>query len=348
MTNALRQRRSAQLMRYGVAAAVLAGVAFVTVSIDARSARPDLAQGLVTPGLEREIGRAQRIVVTSADASYRIERTDRGWVMRDRGDYPVSAARLEQLTSGLAQLTYTRRMTSDAARHGRLGVDDPREGGRGVLVQIEDSQGALLANLILGVETRGLYVRRPGETQVWAARGALPPLRDPAMWLELEPLALDANEIARAEIVPRTGRPYILERESRETRDFAIVAPARLAPLTPQTVTAAAEQLVNLSPIDVQTAPAIQGPVRARVRLRTYGGVVVDAEVIDVDAKSWVKITALADNPEAEPAAAEINNASAGWAYALSPAEVEALVPPLSSLLPPSDTRDDEPAGPGE
>lgn len=334
MTNALAERRRGRVVRYGLIAGLMAAVAFVTVSIDARSARPDIAQGLAVPGLEREITRAQRILVTSTDASYRIERTERGWVMRDRGDYPVSAARLEQLTNGLARLAFTRRMTSDQGRHARLGVDDPRQGGRGVLVQIEDGQGALLANLILGVETRGLYVRKPDENQVWAARGELPPLRDPATWLDLTPLTLDAAQIARAEIVPTIGRPYVLERESRETRDFVIVAPARLAPLTLQSVTQTAERLAHLSPVDVQPAPAIQGTPRARVRLRTFTGVLIDAEIIDVDQKSWVKITATAENPEAEPAAAEINNASAGWAYALSPAEAEALTAPLTTLLP--------------
>lgn len=336
MTAALRERRRTLALRYGLIAALLAGVAFITVSIDARSARPATAQGLVIPGLEAQLPRAQRILVTGAEASYRIERTERGWVMRDRGDYPVNAARLEQLTGGLAALQFTRRMTSEPARHGRLGVDDPRTGGRGVLVQIEDGQGALLASVILGVETRGLYVRRANENQVWAARGELPPLRDPAAWLELAPLRLDPAQIARAEIVPAQGRPYILEREGGQTRDFAIVAPARLAPVTAATVTAAAERLTRLSPIDVQPAPAIQGAAKARVRLRTFEGAVIDAELIDADGKTWLKLTALAERPEAEAGAAAINNASAGWAYALSPAEAEALAPPLASLLPPA------------
>lgn len=334
MTTQLAQHRRDSLMRLVIAAIVLAAIAFVTVSIDARSSRQDVAQGLVAPRLAAELPRAQRIIVTSHDASYRIEKTERGWAMRDRGDYPVNAARLAQLTEGLTSLAYVRRMTSEAALHARLGVDDPRQGGRGVLLQIEDGQGALLVNLILGVETRGLYVRKPDENQVWAVRGDLPPLRDAAAWLDLKPLALDPAQIARAEIQPSEGRPYTLDRESRETQDFAIVLPARLAPITPASVTAAATKLTQFAPADVQPAPAIQGAPRAHLRLHTFDGVLIDAEIIDVDARSWVKITAQAERPEAAQAAAAINNASAGWAYALTTTDRDALTPPLPSLLP--------------
>lgn len=334
MTTLKRERRRARAVTLAVIAAVMSAIAFVTVSIDVRASRPEQAQGPVIPNLQASLERARRIVVTTPDGAYRIEKTDEGWSMRDRGDYPVNAARLDLLTKALSDLAFTRRMTSDPQRHARLGVGDPREGGRGVLVQIEDGQGAFLANIILGVETQGLYVRRPGENQVWAARGELPPLRDAAAWLDLRPLAIEAAQLARVEIVPAEGRPYILERESRETNDFAIVAPARLAPIAPSVVTAAAEKLTSVSPVDVQPAPAIQGQPRARIRAHTFTGVLIDGELIESDGKTWLKLTAQPENPEAEQASLAINNASAGWAYALSPADVQALAPPLSALLP--------------
>jgi len=335
MTTERAERRRRRLFTLALVAAGLAAVAFVSVSIDMRAAQPNVAQGAAVPGLSETISRAQRITVTSAEATYRIEKTDRGWTMRDRGDYPVDAARLAQFTEGLANLQITRRMTSNASRFARLGVDDPAQGGRGVLVQIEDGQGARLVNLILGVETQGLYVRRPDESQVFAARGELPPLRNPAAWLNLQPLNVEAASIARVEIVPNEGRPYVLERErTGETADFAIVAPARLAPIAPSAVTSTAEKVLHLTPLDVQTAAAIQGAPQERVRLRTFDGVVIDAELIVLEGRVWMKVTALADRPEAEAAALAVNNSSAGWAYQLSPQDAEAIAPPLSALLP--------------
>ena len=87
---------------------------------------------------------AQRIEVVSTEASYRIERTpERGWVMRDRGDYPVAAwAARATDASARSSCAIVRRMTSDPSKHERLGVDDPREGGRGVLVRVESGNTA--------------------------------------------------------------------------------------------------------------------------------------------------------------------------------------------------------------
>lgn len=336
MTTDLAERRKARVLTLFLIAGALAAVAAVTTAISMRASRPDAASGLVVPGLADTIAGGQRITVTSAEASYRIERAQRGeqavWVMRDRGDFPVTPARLAQLTEGLEQLRFTRRMTSDPSKHARLGVDDPREGGRGVLVQIEDARGALLVNLILGVEPSGLYVRRPDGDQTWAAQGNLPPLRDAASWLELRPLDVPVDRLTRVEISPPVGRAYILARDGAE-QPWRIVTPA-LASLAQASVTAVAEQITRLTPVDVQPAPAIQGEARARVRALTFDGVSIDAEIIESDGGSWLKLVARAAAPEQEQTALEINNRAAAWAYRLSDMDAANLTPPLSDLAP--------------
>jgi len=335
MTTELAERRKHRALGLALLAGAFAAIAAITVAIDARSSRPNTASGPVVPGLEESIGRAQRIIVTSTEASYRIERTQRGWAMQDRGNFPVNAAALARLTEGLQSLQYVRRMTSDPSKHERLGVGDPREGGRGVLVQVEDGSRALLVDLILGIEPNGsgMYVRRTGQDQVWSARGELPPLRSIASWLELQPLALDPATLARVEIVPPASRPYTLAREA-QGQDFQIVLPARLAAVAQSSVNNVGERITALTPTDVMEAPAIQGAPRARVRAITFDGVLIDGELIDSDGKTWIKLVARAQTPEQEPAALEINNRSAAWAYALSSLDVDTLVAPLSTLVP--------------
>lgn len=331
MTSELAERRKGRTLTLFVVAGVLALIAAVTVGIEMRSSSPDAASGPVVLGLEETISGAQRITIVSREATYRIERTQRGWAMRDRDDYPVLPARLAQLTDGLESLRYTRRMTSDASKHERLGVTDPRQGGRGILVQIEDGRGALLVNLILGVETNGLYVRQPDNDQTWAAEGDLPPLRDVSTWMALQALNVPAERFARVEIMPAEGRAYILARDAAE-QPWRIAAPA-LAGL-PQMIAGAAVHLTQLQPNDVRTAPAIQGAPRARVRAYTFDGVIIDAELIESDGRTWIKMVARAETPEQEPAALAINNESAAWAYALTSEDTLAVAPTLSQLVP--------------
>lgn len=332
MTTPLSEQRKRQSLVYFMIAGALAAIAAVTVGIESRASRPDTMSGPVLPDLSEHIAEAQRITVISRDATYRIERTQRGWAMRDRGDYPVLSSRLAQLTDGLQSLRYVRRMTSDPSKHERLGVGDPREGGRGVLVQIEGASGALLVNLILGVEPGGLYVRRPGNDQTWAAEGDLPPLRDVSAWLDLRPLEIEAARLARVEIMPAEGRAYVLAREAPD-QPWRIAAPA-LAPLSQATVRNTAEHLTELAPVDVQPAPAIQGPPRARVHALTFDGVSIEAEIVESDGRPWMKLVARATAPEQEAAALRINNRAAAWAYGLSETDAQALAPPLSSLVP--------------
>jgi hypothetical protein len=332
MTTQLVQRRKRAAATLALIAGAVAAVAAVTVAIEYRSSRPDLASGLVMPGLSESIAGAQRINVVSSEASYRIERTQRGWAMRDRDDYPVASARLAQLTQALEQLRYTRRMTSDSSKHERLGVTDPRADGRGILVQIEDGRGALLVNLIFGIEPSGVYVREPDEDQTWAVAGELPPLREVSAWLDLHPVTVDAGQLARVEIAPAVGRAYIVERDAAD-QPWRFTSPP-LGAVAPSLVASTAERITQLSPTDVRSAPAIQGLTRARVRAITTEGLAVEAELIDSDQRTWVKLVARAQAPEQEAAALEINDRVAGWAYALSSMEAEALAPPLSTLLP--------------
>lgn len=338
MTTQLAERRKGLALTLSIVAAALVAIAAISVGIQTRASRPDEASGPVVPGLADSIANAQRIIVTSEDASYRIEKTQRGWAMIDRGNFPVEGARLYQLTQALEQLHYTRQMTTDPEKFDRLGVGDPRHGGHGVLLQVESGSGAFLVNLIIGtVPTAGqgvVYVRRPDQDQTWAAQAApsaqLPPLRNVAAWLNLKPLDLPADQLASVTISPPGSRPYILARADA-AQPWRLTSPPIA---TPAGVDSTAEKITQLTPIDVQPAPAIQGVATGHMQVTTSAGIIIDAELIPSGGKTWMKLVARAPNPDQESAALAINNRVAGWAYALADADLQALAPPLSALAP--------------
>ncbi len=339
MNTDLAERRKSQVLRLFAAAAALAAIAAITLAIEARSGQPNQISGPVVAGLAETIGEAQNIEVVSREATYRIAKIPRGWVMRDRGDFPVQQDRVTQLRRALERLQFVRRMTSDPTKHERLGVDDPREGGRGVLVRVTRGDTALLVDLIFGVEPGGrIYARRAAQDQVWEVRvddpsgAGLPPLRDLASWLNLRPLTMPAENLLRVEIMPAEGRAYVLARP-QPGQPWRIAAPA-LDAASQSIVTATAEQVLSLAPADVVEAPAVQGGPRARVRAWTADGLAIDGELIESGGKTWLKLVARAQAPEQEAAALALNASIAGWAYALTEADAGALAPPLASLLP--------------
>ncbi|NWG54624.1 MAG: DUF4340 domain-containing protein [Hydrogenophilaceae bacterium] len=336
MTTALAERRKKSALRWAVAALATLAVAAIVVTISARSADPTRVIGPVVPGLAQSLADAQKITIISSDARYRIANTARGWALTDRGDFPVRAQRLAQLTQGLSDLAFVRRMTADPDRHEQLGVADPTQGGNGVLVQIENSNGAFLVDLIIGTQRNGLFVRRPNENQVWAVRGELPPLRDPSTWLDLQPLSISPDSIVRAEVAPQTGAPYILQRNA-ETGAFAFAgAQASREPLSASALRSVAERLAQVQPVDVLPASGAQGPVAARLRVILANGVAIDAQIVTFENRPWLKLSAAAPsgaNAEAQAAAAEVNERARVWAYALSSTDMERLAPPLDSLV---------------
>ena len=77
MTTELAERRKGRALTLFLIAGVLAAVAAITVAIETRASRPDAVAGPVVPELADTIAGAQRISITSREATYRIERVER-------------------------------------------------------------------------------------------------------------------------------------------------------------------------------------------------------------------------------------------------------------------------------
>lgn len=315
-----------------VAGALLAIVSALVNAWDLDRLKPPQAAGRVLPGFEKAAGAAEAITIATKDADYHIVRTDRGWVLRDRGDYPVQRERLAQFTQGLATLMYVRPMTHDPAKLDRIGLGDPAKGGEGVAVQVQNGQGALLANLVIGMTPTGVYARQPDKSQAWAVKGDLPPMKDPAQWLDLAPLTIDPSQIVRVTIQPASGPAYVLVRK-RTGGDFSLEAPFdNFLVLTPDGLNAAGAAFANLKPVDVAGAPAVQGPPAARVTALTSGGVSIEGELFALGERYWLKLVARGDTSAAQTAAQAINARAAAWAYGLSALDYADFAPPLSML----------------
>jgi hypothetical protein len=326
------RRRRALLALLG--AGLLAIAAYAVNAFDLDRLKAPAASGPVLPAFAKLAGSASAITIQTKDAAYHIVRSDRGWTLRDRGDYPVQREKLGQFTSGLATLAYLRPMTRDPNKLDRLGLGDPAKGGEGVLVQVQNDQGALIANLVLGLTPTGLYMRAPDKTQAWAVKGDLPPLKDPAQWLDLAPLSIAEERIVDVLIEPPAGGSYRLIRASGRG-PFRLQSPYDRAPLRdPAMLEAVGEGFARLKPIDVVDAPAIDTQPSARVTMRTTDGLTIAGELIDRGGRKWLKLIAQGEGAAAAEAQ-QINARAAAWAYGLSALDYEQIAPPLSVLTKP-------------
>lgn len=341
MTTDLRTSRARTAGQIVIAALCLAVLAFITVSINARSLQDEPVAGFVAPELESRLDSVRTVRVVSSDDAMTMARTEEGWVMRERGDFPVSGDRLGELVRGLQEMRFERRMTADPAKLDRIGLGDPAEGGRGVLVQLEDENGAFVVDLIVGVETDagGLYARRAGETQAYAVSGELPALRNRADWLAIAPIPVEPTKIVRVDLTPPTGRAYsLIPLVVGEQTGFSFAPPLRgVAPRSNLELQDLAGRLGQIEAVDVAPAASIQAAPVARIAVVTTDNIIFDGVIAPGEGElRWLKLSARAtvDTPEAQAAAAAINSSAGQWAYGLSPTAFETLVPVYETLLP--------------
>jgi hypothetical protein len=309
----LRRRRQASSLAAATLALVVATAAALWWRADSLAPPAAGAGALVAPGVEALLAQTTTVRITLASGAYRLERRGALWRMPERADYPVRADAIAALAQGLAALRLASPVGAAPARLAALGLDDPREGGSGALVELLDSEGRVLFGQIVGVRPGGIFVRAPGAGQGHRAEGALPPLQSPAAWLDLAILSMREEAVARVDVVPLSGPAYALV--ATEDGGFA---PLGRETFSQANATAAATALTRWRPVDVRPAASLPpGPV-ARHMTTSRGGLAVLVEAQTVEAQTYVRLRAQALRPEAAQAADALNARAEGWAFALA------------------------------
>jgi hypothetical protein len=275
--------------------------------------RPPAASGLALPGAQTALAKTVAFRITLASGAYTLAWGPRGWAMPERDGYSVKPEAVAALAQGLEQLRLTAERTSDPERLDTLGLADPRAGGTGALVELLDGAGVAQAGLIVGVRPSGTYVRRLGETKAYAVDRGLPPLQDPAAWLDLKILEMAEEAVARVDVIPLSGPPFAVVRAA----DGAF-QPLGRTDFSRANATAAATALTRWRPVDVRSTSRLPDGPFARHMTTSRGGMAVLAEAQSVDGRTWVRLRAQALRPEAQEAADALNARAQGWAFALA------------------------------
>ena len=322
---------------------ILATVAAVSALLGAASLLPpseDLPRTevgqRVLPAFESKTSLISLIMVTTGEESYHLVKNADGWVMPEKGNYPVEPARIQELTQALSSITYARPMTRDEKKFDRIGLGDPAAGGTGARLEAGDGSGTNFAKLLAGYRDGRSYVREPDDLQAWAvASGVLPPLQRAVRWLDLDVAPLKAEDIEGVDVRPAQGPSYRLI--ANTDGGFGLAPPYNTRPLVAALAPSiAAEALTRFSPTDVRRAMeiAIGAPVAEHIT-RTRSGVFIVARSWKNDDRGWITISAAAGEtaaPEAVEQAAAINIKAAPWAFALTELDWDGFSTPLAAI----------------
>lgn len=292
-----------------------------------------VAAGKVLPDLADRLADAAAITVATSETNLTIARSGQGWVLEDRGGYPVPADRVRALAVELANLEKVEGKTTRADRYAALGVRDVEaEGARSTRVRILDAGGTVLAQLLVGDRASGgdgVFVRIPGEERAWLARGSLDVGTRPRDWVDREIVDVPAPDIVRLRIDHADGETVRLAKEDPAAASLALVdVPAGRTVAEEASLQRMASAFSGLELDDVRAAETLVGDHAAArtVTATTASGLVLAATVYAIDDNAWLTLRAEAvDAAAADPADAEaetaaetarkINARTAGWIY---------------------------------
>lgn len=329
------RRRGRQAMIAVVAAIVLLVAGAAAVWRDATlGLRPEVS-GPVVEGWIAFADTVQRIEIITADDVFALERTESGWVMPSRGNYPVRPERIAALDEAMAALQFERAMTRDRDKFDRLGVGSPLESGSGVRLTVLDGERSVLTDLIVGMPTpdaSGLYLRPAGAERAYLALGALPQLSDPGYWLGLTFWDIDPSAIAGARITPEQGPSWSVQRAGLAARNHELMEPQGWRFITGGAANGVAAAGGRLRFRDVKPARELIGAFTAGHAGQTFSGIGYQFNFVAEGEDRWATIDVRALADDARPRAERLQGFVDGWAFKVSEDAYERLTRPLDQV----------------
>lgn len=295
-----------------------------------------VAGALMFPDLAPGLQGAARIEVTNKGKTLVIARQGDVWGVADRGGYPVLAAKLREMLTGLTELRLVEPRTSDPAQFARIGLDDPaKPESTATLLRVLDGAGKAIVEVVTGhrrMRTQGnvpesIYVRRPGENRSFLAEGRLAIDADAAQWLDRDILNIANSRLASATV---TRGEAVLE-FARADGKFSLRGPENAGPLDEFKVEEVSRALETLAFTEVKEGKDTPGEKIGTGRFVTTDGLSVTATVFRSRGDIWAQFEVTgtdAVKAEADKLSARLR----GWAYQLGSWKEKALAPALEDL----------------
>jgi hypothetical protein len=345
-TSFLKTPRGRLIAWLSAATLVMVGLAAFEVWHEAKLSQHHFTPRPVYPTLDVKLVDAARITIISRMGKVELTRAGNDpktqiWIMPAAHDYPANRDRTTRLLIGLADLQEIEEKTALPAHHATLDLVDPKDGGGAIEVAVQDSKGAVLADLLVGKLRPGgpgqrpaIYIRKAGDNQSYLAMGDLPVDTERKDWLDQRVLDLSRDRIKRVEVAPQGAPAYAVMREKPEDANFVIAAlPKGREMLSENAANGVGAGAVDVTLEDVRPQSEINFAAASRITYETFDGLSVTLDVADQDGGSWVRLTAQSTDPKTAGEAQRLTAKSAPWAYAVPSWKAGIFRKPLEAML---------------
>ena len=304
-------------------AALLAGAVYLADKGASPHAAETGATGPLFPELKARVNDVTEVTIAGAGASCTLRKEGASWGAADKGGFPVDFGKVKALVLGVAEMEKVEAMTSNAALHAKLGVEDPAaEGATSKRVTIKGAGGTVLADVIVGrakasqgLSSRStLYVRAQGDNQTWEATGSLTVDTSSTGWFDRNISKVDEKRVRRATVAHPGGETLAVARADQSQTNLAVEnLPEGKELQWDGVANGIASALQYMSLDDVQAAGSVELTDPVVTEYSCFDGLVVTARSVEKDGKTWITLAARLDEaqraapagPEAPPAEGE-------------------------------------------
>jgi len=305
-----------------------------------------LAGKPVLPDVANRLQDVTRLSLVHGDQKATLLRKGELWSVEERDGYAADTPKVRQTLLALADLTYVEPKTAQAASYARLEVEDAGgSNSKSTLVTFADERGALMGEVILGKHRAdqlgggegGIYLRKPGNTRSWLARGNLDVVATTAGWLDKKLVDLPVAQVKEAVLTQPDGSKITLTRDKPEEKLKLAELPNDKKLKYDSVLDDAAGVLGGLQLDDVRAAKGFDFPKDgiAKAHFTSFAGLVVNVELADKDGASWARFT-VSGTGDAEKQAADLTARLSPWVYALPSGKAKTLRDKLDDLVEPA------------
>lgn len=307
--------------------------------------------GKLLPGLDADVGKVERVVITQGGAPLTIEKAGDRWLVKSQDGYPASTEKVRALLLALTGAELLEPKTRLPARHALLEVDDPAvKFSNARLIRLEDADGKALAEVIAGKQRPGTgapgagtptYVRRPGEDQSWLASTSIvggSTLKD---WANPRVFETQTEKIRSLTVEVQGEAPYRIKRNADGSHELESV-PAGKRIKYVNMVDNILEAASFLDFERVRKATGTAGGEAGTVTFETDDGLKIALRVRRDKDAVWIAVDPTGEG-EAKKAAEEIEARTDGWEFEVLPSKADTMLKKQADLL-----EDVEPETPGQ
>jgi hypothetical protein len=282
---------------------------------------PSTESAALYPDLKSELASvtALRIVKAGGAPALEVKRSESGWTVAERHNYPADEAKLRKLVTSLAEAKVLEEKTSNPESYKALGVEDVSDAAAGG-VQIELDGPKQPIKLIVGKQAQGAqsqYVRRAGEPKSWLINKSIDTSASADQWLRKEIIDVAADRVQSAEVTVEKSKPYSAVKKTRADADFTVEGLPKGKELSsPSAADNFATALAGLTLSDVKAASEVTDAPSARATIKTFDGLITEVTGWKKDDKHYVALktsfdAALADKFKVATADTEKKDAPA-------------------------------------